>query len=130
MTRSGFFRCVLAACSTALLPPLVHAQAEPPKRKPDLADAAEGTYFGDVISDSKGESKSDVTLTVTRVGANRVRVSSDYARLPTVEVTLTRAMDKILNASGATTFLLDRRKTETRLDVGFMSEVSWSGTKR
>jgi hypothetical protein len=43
-----------------------------------------------------------------------VRVSSDYPRLPVVEVALTRAMDKILNAGGQTTFLLDRRKTETR----------------
>jgi hypothetical protein len=130
MNRSRFLRCILIACGTVLVPTLARAQAEPPKRKPDLGDAAEGTYFGDVISDSKGSSKSDVTLTVTRIGTNRVRVSSDYPRLPVVEVALTRAMDKILNAGGQTTFLLDRRKTETRLDVSFLNEVSWAGTKR
>jgi hypothetical protein len=130
MNRSRFLRGVVVACGTALVPMLARAQAESPTRKPDLGDAAQGSYFGDVISDSKGSSKSDVTLTVTRIGANRVRVSSDYARLPVVEVPLTRAMDKILNASGATTFLLDRSKGETRLDVSFLSEVSWSGTKR
>lgn len=131
MNRNRFLRSVLVACGVALVPALVQAQADAQKnRKPDLGDAAEGTYFGDVISDSKGSSKSDVTLTVTRIGPNRVRVTSDYPRLPVVEVALTRAMDKILHASGSTTFLLDRKKDGTRLDVSFMNEVSWSGTKR
>ena len=130
MNRSRFIRGALVACATALVPTLARAQTDPPKRKPDLGDAAEGTYFGDVISDSKGSSKSDVALTVTRIGPNRVRVSSDYPRLPVVEVPLTRALDKILNRGGPTTFLLDRGKGETRLDVSFLSEVSWSGTKR
>jgi hypothetical protein len=130
MNRNRFLRCALIACGAALVPMLAHAQADSPTRKPDLGDAAQGTYFGDVTSDSKGSSKSDVTLTVTRIGRDRVRVTSDYARLPIVEVSLTRAMDKILNAKGQTTFLLDRSKGETRLDVSFMQEVSWSGTKR
>lgn len=130
MNRSRFLRGALFACSTALVPTLGRAQTESPTRKPDLGDAAQGTYFGDVISDSKGSSKSDVTLTVTRIGKDRVKVSSDYARLPEVEVPLTRAMDKILNARGSTTFLLDRGKGATRLDVSFLGEVSWSGTSR
>ena len=36
-----------------------------PQRKPDLADAVAGTYAGDVISDSKGSSRSNVTLTAS-----------------------------------------------------------------
>jgi hypothetical protein len=36
------------------------------ERKPDLRDVAAGTYAGEVISDSEGSSKSDVTLTLTR----------------------------------------------------------------
>ncbi|MGZ5206527.1 MAG: hypothetical protein ACXWCI_16570, partial [Caldimonas sp.] len=77
-------------------------KAAPRERKPDLGDVAEGRYFGDVISDSKGSSHADVTLTVTRIGVNRVRITSDYPRLPVVEVALQRALDKIVQARGNT----------------------------
>jgi hypothetical protein len=61
-----------------LVPALsIAAPASAPKRKPDLGDAAQGIYAGDVISDSKGSSKNGVTLTVTRIGKNLVRVTSD-----------------------------------------------------
>jgi hypothetical protein len=102
--------------------------ASAPKRKPDLGDAAEGTYAGDVISDSKGSSKSGVTLTITRSGPNRVRIRSDYARLPEVDVPLTSAMGKIVQQRGDTAFVLDRAKS--RLDVSFHNEVSWAGERR
>jgi len=104
------------------------AQADAPVRKPDLADAAAGTYVGDVISDSKGSSQSNVTLTVTRVGKNIVRVTSDYPRLPVIDVPLTSAMGKILQQRGNSVFLLDR--AANRLDVSFLNEVSWSGARR
>jgi hypothetical protein len=107
-----------------------YTHADAPKREPDLGGAAQGTYFGDVISDSKGASRSDVTLTVALIGVNRVRVTSDYPRLPVVEVALTRAMGRILNQGGATSFLLDSSKGDARLDVSFLREVSWSGTRR
>ena len=106
------------------------AQGDTPKHKPDLADVAQGTYLGDVISDSQGSSRSGVTVTVARISKNQVRITSDYARLPTVEVSLTQAMNKILNASGTTTFLLDRSKVPMRLDISFRNEVSWSGAKQ
>ena len=130
MNRRRFLRGATIAASLVIVPRVGLAQGDPPKRKPDLADAAEGTYFGDVISDSKGSSKSDVTVTVTRIGANRVRVTSDYPRLPVVEVALTGAMGRILNRGGDTNFLLDRSKGDARLDVSFLSEVSWQGTRR
>jgi hypothetical protein len=100
------------------------------ERKPDLGDAAEGTYFGEVISDSKGSSHADVTLTVKRTGVNRVRITSDYARLPGVDVQLTRAMDKIMQSRGDTVFLYDGSKKPAKLDVSFHGEVSWSGYRR
>ena len=114
------------------LPPAFTAdtQGDSPKHKPDLADVAQGTYFGDVISDSQGSSRSRVTVTVVRIDKNQVRITSDYARLPPVEVPLTQAMDKIVNASGASTFLLDRSKVPMRLDMSFRNEVSWSGAKQ
>ena len=130
MNRRQFLGSATALISLTVAPMAPRAQGNRPKRKPDLADAAEGKYFGDVISDSKGSSKSNVTLTVERTGVNRVRVTSDYPRLPVVEVALTSAMDKILNQGGATSFLLDRSQGEARLDISFLSEVSWSGTKR
>lgn len=130
MDRRRFLGGAMALISVVLAPTNAHTQGNPSSRKPDLADASEGTYVGDVISDSKGPSKSDVTLTIARIGQNRVRVSSDYPRLPVVEVALTGAMGRILNQGGNTSFLLDRSKGELRLDVSFLSEVSWSGTKR
>ncbi|MDQ2734518.1 MAG: ECF-type sigma factor [Pseudomonadota bacterium] len=116
----------------AALAPTAFAQAmqKPRERKPDLGDVAEGRYAGDVISDSKGSSRQGVTLTLTRVGVNRVRIDSDYPRLPVVEVTLTRALDKIVQTRGNTAFVYDPAKKPTRLDVSFNNEVSWSGSKQ
>ena len=128
LRRSAFVR--VAAAALALPWALRAAAADEPRRKPDLGDAAEGTYEGDVISDSKGSSKSGVTLTVTRIGKNLVRVSSDYPRLPVVEVPLTLAMGKILQARGDSVFLLDRTQSPAKLDVSFRNEVSWSGQRR
>ncbi|HPE73870.1 MAG TPA: hypothetical protein PK018_17155 [Candidatus Competibacter sp.] len=115
----------------ALLPACTaDAQGDASKYPPDLSDVAQGTYFGDVISDSQGSSQSGVTVIVTRIGKNRVQITADYARLPRVDVALTQAMDKILNASGATTFLLDRSQVPMWLDISFRNEVSWSGAKQ
>ena len=111
-------------------PALAQSAVEARKRKPDLGDVAEGRYFGEVISDSKGSSHADVTLIVTRVGVDRVRVSSDYPRLPVVEVSLQRALDKIVQSRGNTVFLYDWAKKPAHLDVSFDNEVSWSGSKQ
>jgi hypothetical protein len=128
LRRSDVLR---AAAAVLLSPCALHAgAAEKPHRKPDLGDAAEGSYEGDVISDSKGASRSGVTLTVKRIGKNLVRVTSDYPRLPVVEVPLTLAMGKILQARGDSVFLLDRSQSPARLDVSFNNEVSWSGQRR
>jgi hypothetical protein len=123
-------RTCLAVLTTGMLAGGASAQAPARERKPDLGDVAEGRYFGDVISDSKGSSHNDVTLTLTRVGVNKVRVTSDYARLPEVQLTLTRALDKIVQASGNTAFVYDWAKRPAHLDVSFNNEVSWSGVKQ
>lgn len=126
--RSVVVRLALATLAAPLALPA--RAADDPRRKPDLADAAEGAYEGDVISDSKGASKSGVTLTVTRIGKNLVRVTSDNPRLPVVDIPLTLAMGKILQARGDSVFLLDRALSPARLDVSFRNEVSWSGQRR
>jgi len=106
------------------------APSEVPPHAPDLGDVAQGRYVGDVISDSRGSSRSHVTVTVTRIGINLVRITSDYPRLPIVDVPLTSAMDKIVQAQGDTVFLLDRAQRPARLDVSFLNEVSWAGVKQ
>lgn len=109
-----------------------HAGAAEPAahaRKPDLADMLQGTWHGDVISDSKGSSRSGVTLTLTRSGVNQVTITSDYPRLPVVTVRVERAMQSIVAADGDTAFSYDGTRQPPRLDVSFHNEVSWSGTK-
>jgi hypothetical protein len=114
----------------ASLPIAATAKSAAPPRKPDLADAVEGGYFGDVISDSAGSSKSDVAITVTRVGRNQVQITSPYPRLPMITVRLERAMGKIVNANGDSPFVFDPAKSPAHLDVSFHNEVSWSGERR
>jgi TIR domain-containing protein len=92
----------------------------------DLADVVTGTYFGNVVADAKGPSQSDVTVTVTKLGPRRVRVSADYDRLRTADVDVTRAGDRIVNAAGSTTLILDGQRLEYNPD----SEVSYVGTRR
>jgi hypothetical protein len=120
----GFGRRMILGAALAFMA----AGASAAERKPDLADAVAGTYAGDVISDSQGSSRSDVTLTLTRTGPNTVSITSDYPRLPVVSVPLTSALGKIVQRSGDTAFVFDR--AEGKLDVSFLSEVSWSGAKR
>ncbi len=127
MQRRTVLGLALAAGASGAHAP---APAGSRERQPDLGDVAEGRYFGDVISDSKGSSRNDVTLTVTRTGLNRVRITSDYPRLPVVEVSLQRALDKIVQSRGDTVFLYDWSKKPAKLDVSFNNEVSWSGTKQ
>ncbi|WP_298190588.1 hypothetical protein [Novosphingobium sp.] len=114
---------------TGFCAPLAVAAADPPARKPDLADMMAGTWHGDVISDSQGSSRSDVTLTLIRTGPNQVRITSDYPRLPVVTVTIERAMQMVVNANGDTAFAYDTTKQPPKLDVSFHNEVSWSGVK-
>lgn len=106
--------------------------AEPPKaapaRKADLADRVVGTYKGAVISDARGSSRDDVTITVTRTGPNKVEIRSDYSRIPTVTIPLEQAMDAILAASGPSVFLLDTVRSPGRLDLT-IDDASWSGTR-
>ena len=136
MNRRSFLSATFATTATFAALALAHAHAQSsesqtdPKRKPDLADWVEGHYFGDVISDSRGSSQSGVSLTLTRIGKNQVQITSDYPRLPVVEVVLTQAMQSIVQANGNTAFVINRSRDARRLDVSFNNEVSWSGNKR
>lgn len=94
----------------------------------DLADMASGTYSGEVISDARGASRTDVRFTVSRTGPNQIRVTSDYARLPAFTTRLSRAMDTLQNAGGEALFLLDLSKSPRTLMVT-IDDASWAGSK-
>lgn len=125
-------RTLIVATTLALSLLVATTQAETPKASPaskaDLADRVAGTYNGAVISDARGSSRDDVTITVTRVGANKVEIKSTYARIPTVTIALEKAMDAILAASGPYVFLLDTVRSPDRLDLT-IDDASWSGTR-
>jgi hypothetical protein len=123
---------LLAPLAASLLIPAAAFAAPPARTAPvpraDLADTAQGSYFGDVISDARGSSRSDVRITVTKIGPNKVKVTSDYPRLPAFTASLTRAMSTIQNAGGPEVFLLDLSKTPHSLMVT-VADASWSGAK-
>lgn len=117
---------ILALTSLFMMFGLANAAAPAPK--PDLADAAAGTYHGDVISDAQGASQDDVDITVVKIGPNQVRVTSSYPRLPAFTVRLTKAMNTIQQASGTNVFLLDLAKRPNDLHVT-VADASWAGTR-
>jgi hypothetical protein len=121
-TITAFVAAVTISASGYAAP---RASAKP---RPDLADVAQGTYHGDVISDSRGESRSGVTITVTKTGPSTVRVTSDYRRLPAFTARLERVMNTIQKTGGPEVFLLDLGKSPAGLDVT-VDEASWSGSK-
>lgn len=113
-------RFVLAAALASLsisFPASAEAQLRTAPRPADLAATVAGTYHGDVISDARGSSRSGVMITVTRIGPNLVEVSSDYARIPTVRIPLTRAMSAILSNSPRYVFLIDTQRDPNQLSL-------------
>ena len=103
-----------------------------PRRKPDLGDLAEGVYRGEIISDSRGTSSAPgqvVTVTIRRIGVNRVQIDSDDPALPGVTVSLQRVRDKGMNTDSKSNVLLDPRQQPMRLDYSPGMVVSFSGLR-
>ena len=94
----------------------------------DLADQAQGTYIGEIISDARGSSHSGVRITVTKIGRNKVRVAADYDRLPAFESSLARYLQTVQNNGGDAIFLLDLSKNPAALSVT-VDDASWAGFK-
>lgn len=96
-----------------------------------LADVVVGTYFGDVIADSKSSSRSNVTVTISKVNNRKVRITSDYERLGTIEIELTKAGDTIQSVGGGTALLLlELDKSPPHLGYHPNGEVAYSGQKQ
>jgi hypothetical protein len=129
--RKGVFLFAAAAALSCASTSSPGDAAPPPKAavpRADLADQAQGRYSGDVISDARGSSRSNVRITVTKIGPNKVRVVSDYPRLPPFEARLSRYMQTIQNSGGPQVFLIDLSKNPPSLDVT-VDDASWSGTR-
>jgi hypothetical protein len=95
----------------------------------ELADLVVGTYLGNITSDSKGSSRSDVLVTVTRIDRTKVRVTSDNQRIGTLEVDLTRIGDNLFNFGGNSTLIAYTKKNPPELVLTARGEVSYGGTK-
>jgi len=95
-----------------------------------LADLVTGTYLGSVVSDSKGSSRSDIDVTVAKQDRYTVRVTSDYPRIGTVDVTLTRIGNKIFNAGGDSTLIVDLNQNPPSLAFNPRGELAYVGTKQ
>jgi hypothetical protein len=126
-TRRTIAAFLFASAAASLAP--LGAVARPKPRRPDLADQVAGDYDGNVTSDMDGPPKNSVAVTLTRTGPNRVRITSDYPRIPPASVTLTRASGRILNAGGRTSLMYDPGESPPRLELTFGGEVSWDGKK-
>jgi hypothetical protein len=104
------------------------AVAQPTKPRPDLANIAAGIYDGDVISDARGSSRSNVRLTVVKTGPNTVSVTASFPRMPPFSAKLTRAMNTIQKVGGPGVFLLDLSKNPQGLDLT-VDDASWAGVR-
>jgi hypothetical protein len=96
----------------------------------DPADLVVGSYLGNISSDAKGSSRSDVVVTVTRLDRTKVRVTSDNARIGTFEVDLNRIGDNFFNVGGDSTFIAYTAKNPPQLVLTARGEVSYGGIKR
>ena len=103
---------------------------KPPEQVGELADLVIGNYHGDVIADSKGSSRSDIAVTVAKIDRLKVRVASDYQRIGTVEIALTRTGNQILNADGDTPFVVDLDRSPPTLVFNPRNEIAYSGNKQ
>jgi len=95
-----------------------------------LADLVVGTYLGNVMADSKGSSRSDIEVTVIKLDRSTVRITSDYRRVGTVELSLTRSGNKIMGAEGDSPFLVDLDRDPPTLAFNPRNELAYAGTRR
>lgn len=93
----------------------------------DLADAVVGKYFGEVTADSGGSSRSNVVVVVSRLARNTVRVSSEYGRVGTIDIELTRTEQQVFNATGETAFIVDLASRPATLSLSPRGELAYVG---
>jgi TIR domain len=107
-----------------------HRTATEGGARPELADLVAGVYHGDVISDARGGSMSDVTVTITKLTNRKVRITSDYDRLGAVEVDLSRVGSTIQNAGGNSLLLVNIGENPLELEYNPGGTVAYHGQKQ
>ena len=95
-----------------------------------LADKVAGNYLGAVVSDSKGSSRSDIAVTLQPVAANRVRASSGYERIGSVEIELTQIGTQVLSVDGDSTLIVDLAVTPPTLALTPRGELAFHGVRQ
>lgn len=129
----GLYALGLGSSAPALeAKPAAEVSSVPPSAgavKPGLADLVVGTYQGDVIADSKGPSRSDIEVTITRVDRATVRLASDHQRIGVVEVNLTRIGNQIFAADGGSPFIVDLDRSPPTLVFDPRGELAYRGTR-
>ena len=114
--------------------PAIETKASPSgvetKISVELAGLAAGDYRGDVVSDARGSSRSDVTVTIARINSRKVRITSDYPRLGVVEIELDRAGQTLQAAGASALFLLELGKDPPQLHYNPDGEVAYVGQRQ
>lgn len=105
------------------------ASVAPAIKTPGLADLVVGTYSGDVIADSKGPSRSDIEVTITRIDRATVRVTSELSRIGVVDVILNRNGNQIFAADGNSPFIVDLDRSPPTLLFDPRGELAYRGTR-
>jgi TIR domain-containing protein len=126
----GSIRVTQQPISEEMGKPVQESSADERKKPVALADLIAGTYYGEVISDAKGSSRSDVTVTIAKVDRQRVRITSDYERLGITETDLTKVGNTVQNISGGPLLLLELDKNPPRLSYNPNGEVAYGGIKQ
>lgn len=82
------------------------------------------------MADSKGSSRSNIDVTITKLDRYTVRVTSDYYRFGTVDVRLKRIDNKIFNDGGDSVFEVDLDQNPATLAFNPRMELAYGGTKQ
>jgi hypothetical protein len=95
-----------------------------------LAQSVVGIYDGEVIADSKGSSRTHIVVTVEKLSANAVRVSSPYSRVGTMDIELTQVHRTVSHALGDTPFAVDLAASPPKLTLNPRNELAYVGRLR
>lgn len=94
-----------------------------------VTDLVAGTYYGGVVADSTGGSRNGVSVTLTKIDAWTVRVTSDYARIKPIEITIDRIENTVVQAGGDTAFYLSLDKDPVQLQYSPGGEYNYVGIR-
>jgi hypothetical protein len=95
-----------------------------------FVDAIVGTYVGEIIADSKGSSRSGVSVRLDKLSADTVRVSSSHARIGSLDITVMPMAGKVSNAGGGTPLQVDLEASPPTLVLDPHGELAFRGIRQ